>query len=60
MGYEKARPGTFKLIPADAHLAELRSDYRDMTMMIFGEIPDFNAVIDALQKLEDEINGRGG
>ncbi len=57
--YEKARPGTFKLIPAGAHLAELRSDYRDMTMMIFGEIPDFDAVVDALQRLEDEINGRG-
>lgn len=28
-------------------------------MMIFGEIPDFDAVVDALQKLEDEINGWG-
>jgi hypothetical protein len=57
--YEKARPGTFKLIPAGAHLAELRSDYRDMTMMIFGEIPAFDAIVDALQQLEDEINERG-
>lgn len=56
--YEKARPGTFKLIPARAHLAELRSDYRDMAMMIFGEIPGFDAIIDTLQKLEGEINGR--
>ena len=58
--YEKARQGTFKLIPSGAHLAELRSDYRDMTMMIFGEIPDFGTIVDTLQKLEDEINGRGG
>lgn len=57
--YEKARPGTFKLIPADTHLAELRSDYRDMTLMIFGEVPDFDAIVGALQQLEDEINSRG-
>ena len=57
--YEKARPGTFKLIPASGHLAELRSDYRDMTLMVFGEVPDFDAIVDTLQQLEDEINNRG-
>ncbi len=47
---------SFKLIPTGAHLVELRSDYRDMAMMIFGEIPDFDVIVDVLQQLEDEIS----
>jgi hypothetical protein len=35
----------------------LPRDYRDMGMMIFGEIPNFDTVLNILQRLEDEING---
>ena len=54
--YETARPGSLKLIPSMEHLKTLRRDYSDMTMMIFGEAPEFNRIIDSLQQLEDRIN----
>ena len=54
--YEDAVPGSFKLIPADAHLAELRRDYSGMEVMIHGKMPDFDQIIDALRSLEEQIN----
>jgi hypothetical protein len=54
--YEDAQPGTFKLIPTAERVAELRRDYRDMAIMIFGDVPAFDAIVDALQRLELEIN----
>jgi hypothetical protein len=54
--YEHAKPGTFKLVPPRERLAELRRDYRDMAVMIFGDVPTFDSMINALHRLEDEIN----
>ena len=54
--FEEARPGTFKLAPKDEHLAALLADYRQMVEMIFGEIPDFEQILDTLRQLENEIN----
>jgi len=55
--YEDAKPGTFKLIPAAERIAELRRDYRDMEMMIFGDVPKFDDIADTLRHMEGEING---
>ena len=54
--YETARPGSLKLIPGMEHLKTLRRDYSDMTMMIFGEAPAFNLIVDTLRQLEGQIN----
>ncbi len=54
--YETARPGSLKLVPGAQHLKALQKDYSDMTMMIFGEAPPFNLIVDSLQQLEDQIN----
>lgn len=54
--YEDAKPGTFKLIPAAERLTELRRDYRDMEMMLFGDVPTFDEITDTLRHLEGEIN----
>ena len=55
--YDLAVPGTFKLLPARrSQLAALERDYREMQVMLFGEAPDFGAVLDELRKLESEIN----
>ena len=43
--------------PHSERQSALRRDYRDMGMMIFGEIPNFDRVMNILQRLEDEING---
>lgn len=58
--YEDAKPGTFKLTPSTERVGELRRDYRDMAIMVFGDVPAFDEIMDALRHLEDEINaGRG-
>ena len=54
--YEEAKPGTFKLIPPVTHLDILNRDYRQMKIMIFGEAPEFDQILEAIAKLEDEIN----
>ena len=55
--YENAKPGTFRLIPEPARLEELEKDYRQMKVMIFGDVPKFDQIINTLKTLEDEING---
>jgi hypothetical protein len=54
--YEEAVPWSLKLIPGDTHLAELRRDYRSMALMIHGQIPDFDQIIETLGLLEKQIN----
>ena len=55
--YDLARPGTFRLIPNADRLPELRADYRQMAVMIFGPIPEFEHIVASLKLLEKEING---
>jgi hypothetical protein len=54
--YETARAGSLRLIPGAQHLVALRKDYGDMRMMISGEAPAFDLIMDSIQDLEDEIN----
>ena len=54
--YEKAVPGTLKLIPPSYRFAELEADYVAMQDMIYGDIPSFKAVIEAIEGLERECN----
>jgi len=44
------------LTPPDYRLPALESDYESMKGMLFGEIPSFEAVMDAVRQLENEIN----
>ena len=54
--YEKARPGTLKLIPPNYRLKSLEEDYEMMRAMVFGEYLAFDELIGSLQNLEAEIN----
>ena len=54
--YDLAKPGTLRLIPPDHVLAEIRKDYKEMQIMIYGEAPVFDNVLRVLKALEDEIN----
>ena len=54
--YEEAKPGTVKLIPSEQNIKVLHDDYEHMKNMIFGEKPDFNAILSTIKQLEDEIN----
>ena len=54
--YPEAKPGTLRLTPPDYRLPALESDYESMKGMLFGDIPSFEAVMDAVRQLENEIN----
>lgn len=54
--YDLAHPGSLHLIPQSARVTTLQRDYRHMGQMIFGEPPDFGAIMQDLQQLEREIN----
>ena len=54
--YPEAVPGTFKLIPPEYRFKALAADYEAMKDMLYGDVPKFDTVIDAIRKLEIEIN----
>uniref|UniRef100_UPI00403F2964 hypothetical protein n=1 Tax=Pseudomonas sp. EL_65y_Pfl1_R83 TaxID=3088697 RepID=UPI00403F2964 len=54
-----AAPGSFALAPHDAMIEQLRVDYRAMQGMIFGDPPDFEAVLDSIASLETRLNKKG-
>ncbi len=54
--YDLAKPGTLVLVPEGHVLASVRSDYRAMENMIFGEVPDFGGILALIQTLQEEIN----
>ena len=54
--YPEAVPGTMKLIPPEYRLTVLEADYRSMKDMLYGDVPAFGTVMDAVQELEKEIN----
>jgi hypothetical protein len=53
------RPSSFALAPHDAMIEQLRVDYRAMQGMIFGDPPDFEAVLDSISALETRLNKSG-
>lgn len=55
--YDLAKPGTLRLVPPDYVLKAVKSDYREMRAMIFGDYPTIEVIMAQLQALEDEING---
>lgn len=53
---KSARPGSFALVPTLEMSNVLKRDYQAMAEMIFGNIPNFSMLIDAIQQFETEIN----
>ena len=51
-----ARPGQFALTPVTGMVDTLRQDYLNMSNMIFGEVPDFDSIFQAVQELEQHLN----
>ena len=54
--YDKAFPGTFRLISGESRLSGLRKDYDNMRMMMFENPPSFDEIISCLAQLEKDIN----
>lgn len=54
--YADAKPGTLKLVPPDYRFTALKADYASMRDMLFGDVPSFETVMEAILLLEREIN----
>lgn len=54
--YETALPGSFHLVPSPERLVSLHTDYTQMKDMIFGDYPEWDAIIQGLKELEIKIN----
>jgi hypothetical protein len=53
---DTAVPGSFALVPPAAMRNQLRLDYEAMAVMIFGEVPAFEEVMDSIAALEATVN----
>lgn len=51
-----AKPGRFTLVPSEAMMPMLRTDYRAMSGMIFGQAPAFDDIIAAIAPFEATLN----
>ena len=54
--FEEAVPGSVRLIPQPELRAVIERDYRAMQGMILGEIPDFEWIMEQLERAESVIN----
>ena len=57
--YDLARPGTFRLLPAEGRLAALARDYAQMRAMFIAAPPEFDVVMDRLARAEAALNAAG-
>jgi len=54
--YDTASLNSIALIPAAHTLQTMESDYKAMRNMIYGDIPEFQDILEYLKKLESEIH----
>lgn len=57
--YEAARPGSFKLVPAESRIPALEKDYAQMKPMFLSQPPAFKEVIATLARAEQRLNVSG-
>ncbi len=56
--YGTARPGTLRLMPAEARVKALRADYRAMEPMMFDDTsPSFDEILAKIAAVQEMING---
>lgn len=51
-----AHPGTFALSPLPEMDTQLRRDYTAMAGMIFGEVPDWETIVETIRQFEEQVN----
>lgn len=54
--YETATLETIRLVPGERIHKELEDDYQAMRNMIYGNIPEFEEILEFLEKLQEEIH----
>lgn len=54
--YNSAKQGTLKLIPGEEVKNAMEADYKAMSEMFAGDIPDWKTIISLIQEFEEEFN----
>ena len=54
--YDLAKPKTIELMPSEYNLDFLKNDYKKMELMIYGDYPEWNEIIEFLKNLEQIIH----
>jgi hypothetical protein len=54
--YDEAKIGTLRLYPNKLFTEQLKQDHRNMTEMFFGDAPDFDETLSAIENIERVIN----
>lgn len=54
--YDRAVPGSYRLVPSPDMREKLSRDYERMSAMIFGDIPRFEEVMTSIEELEAFVN----
>ncbi len=54
--YDRAVPGSFRLVPTPEMRKKLEADYSRMSAMIFGTPPTFKEVMASIEALEHQLN----
>lgn len=55
--YSTHKPGTFRLVPPEGHLANWRADYQAMQgPMFFGDVPAFDDLLRGVGEFQDRFN----
>jgi hypothetical protein len=54
--YDRATPGSYRLVPTEDMRAKLAADYERMSAMIFGIPPSFAEVMASIEELERYLN----
>ena len=57
--YDRAVPGTYRLVPTAEMRDKLAADYERMSAMIFGRPPTFADVMASIEALERQLNSAG-
>lgn len=55
--YETATLSSIELVPKETVRKELVEDYQAMQNMIYGDIPEFEEILEFIQKLQEEVHG---
>lgn len=54
--YETATLGSIMLVPGERIHKVLKEDYQAMRNMIYGNMPEYEEIIEYLRKLEEEVH----
>lgn len=57
--YDEAKKGSLKITPPEYRLSSLIDDYEKMKDMLYGDIPDFNEILNVLSEFEKTFNNVG-